>query len=186
MREELRDEIISWLKAIVIALAIVFVVRSFIVTPSMVKGHSMQPNLSDGDRIIISKMSSFDRLDVIAFHAPAPNQADNYVKRIIGMPGDRIEIENGLLFIDDEFYGEILSDEFRVLGLTEEEILSDVFMLEESNNHRVVPEGTYFVMGDNRNHSFDSRQFGVIHEDSIIGEVVFRFWPLDSIGRFTP
>lgn len=168
-------ELISWLKAAVIALIIVFVVREFAITPSVVKGDSMQPNLHDGDRIIISKLSSIDRFDEIAF--VAPNGNDNYVKRVIGLPGDRIEINNDILYINDVVY-----DEFYLAELGEHEILVDHFDLEEWHGYEEVPEDTYFVMGDNRRYSYDSRDFGVITEESVIGEVVFRIWPLDSIG----
>ena len=171
-------EIISWLKAIVIAVVIVFVVRSFVVTPSIVKGESMEPNLSDGDRIIISKMSSIDRLDVIAFNAPSPYQDDNYVKRIIGLPGDKIEIDDQQLYING-----LAFDEYYLAEFDEYQIMSSDFSLEKIG-HVEIPEGTYFVMGDNRSRSWDSRDFGLINEESIIGEVVFRFWPLDSIGFF--
>lgn len=168
-------ELISWLKALVIALIIVFVVRKFIITPSIVKGDSMQPNLYDGDRIIISKVSSIDRFDEIAF--VAPNGHDNYVKRVIGMPGDRIEINNDILYINGEVY-----DEFYLTNLQEGEVVIDYFDLEKWHGYEEVPEGTYFVLGDNRRYSYDSRDFGVITEESVIGEVVLRIWPLDSIG----
>ncbi len=166
-------EIMSWLYAIVIALVIVVLVRTFVMTPSVVKGDSMQPNLYDGDRIIISKLSEIDRFDEIAF--VAPNGVDNYVKRVIGLPGDKIEIIDDRLYINDVAY-----DEDYLTDMNSEEILVKYFKSTE------IPDGTYFVMGDNRKFSYDSRAFGVIDEDSIIGEVVFRIWPLDSIGIVKP
>lgn len=166
-------EIMSWLYAVLIALVIVILVRGFIVTPSVVKGDSMQPNLYDGDRIIISKLSSINRFDEIAF--VAPNGEDNYVKRVIGLPGDEIEIINDTLYINGTVYAEdYLTENYS------EEVSIRYFSTEK------IPEGTYFVMGDNRKHSYDSREFGVINKDSIIGEVVFRIWPLDSIGAISP
>lgn len=162
-------EIMSWLYAILIALVIVILVRGFIVTPSVVKGNSMQPNLYDGDRIIISKLSSINRFDEIAF--VAPNGEDNYVKRVIGLPGDEIEIINDTLYINGIAY-----DEDYLTDIQTDEVLVRYF------SSAKVPADTYFVMGDNRKYSYDSREFGVINKDSIIGEVIFRIWPLDSIG----
>lgn len=166
-------EIMSWLYAVLIALVIVILVRGFIITPSVVKGDSMQPNLYDGDRIIISKLSSINRFDQIAFIAP--NGEDNYVKRVIGVPGDEIEIINDTLYINDIVYAEDYLTENYSEGVS-----IRYFSTEK------IPEGTYFVMGDNRKHSYDSREFGVINKDSIIGEVVFRIWPLNSIGAISP
>ncbi|WP_017473516.1 signal peptidase I [Amphibacillus jilinensis] len=172
-------EIISWLKAIIIALVIVFVVREFVMTPSIVKGDSMLPNLRDGDRIIISKISSIDRFDEIAFYAPDAD--DNYVKRVIGLPGDQIKIENDVLYINDVPYEEDYLDELKV-QLHDNQLFTYNYDLEEEQGYHVVPEGSYFVLGDNRPISRDSRNFGVISEDAIIGEVVFRIWPLNAMG----
>lgn len=170
-------EIISWLKAGIIALVIVIVVREFVMTPSIVKGDSMKPSLYDGDRIIISKISTIDRFDTIAFVAPAPNSDDNFVKRVIGLPGDQIKIEENILFINGEAQDEYYLDEVKSDG----SFFLD-YDLEGVHGHQVVPEGTLFVLGDNRGRSYDSREFGVIDEDSIIGEVIFRIWPISGIG----
>ena len=93
-------EILSWLKALLIALVIVLLFRHFLITPSVVKGESMMPNLQDGDRIILSKISEINRFDEIAFEAPDTN--DNYVKRVIGLPGDTVEMRNDQLIINGE------------------------------------------------------------------------------------
>jgi len=121
-------EIFSWLKAIIIALIIVFVVREFLVTPSIVKGDSMMPNLNDGDRIIISKISSIDRFDEIAFIAPDKNE--NYVKRVIGLPGDEIEVKNDLLYVNGEEYEELYLADFKEL-LNENQLMTPDFTLKE-------------------------------------------------------
>lgn len=172
-------ELMSWLKAIVLALIIVLVVREFVMTPSVVKGTSMEPTLHDGDRIIISKLGKLERFDQIAFIAPDSIAEENYVKRIIGLPGDYLEIKDDELFVNGVSYPEVyLEDVIDDLGgfrYTDDFSLNDLGLTE-------VPAGMYFVLGDNRPDSRDSRYFGVIEEESIIGEIVFRIWPPEGIG----
>ena len=173
------SEILSWLKALLIALVVVLLFRHFLVTPSIVKGESMMPNLQDGDRIILSKISSIDRFDEIAFEAPDSN--DNYVKRVIGIPGDTVEMRNDQLIINGKQYEEPYLDEYKQ-SLNEGFTLTEDFTLESLTGKEKVPEGKLFVLGDNRQRSKDSRTFGFIDEESVIGDVKFRIWPLDSIG----
>ncbi|PXW89223.1 signal peptidase I [Streptohalobacillus salinus] len=168
------EEIISWLKAIVIALLIVVVVRGVLMTPSIVKGDSMDPNLQDGDRIIISKIHDIDRFDEIAFIAP--DKDENYVKRVIGLPGDHIKIEDDVLYINNTPYVEVYLDDKKE-GYGSDQLFTGNYSLDG-----VVPEDSFFVLGDNRPISRDSRSFGVIDASSVIGEVVFRIWPLENIG----
>ncbi|MCT2536199.1 signal peptidase I [Aquibacillus koreensis] len=179
MNSPLLKEVLSWIKAIAIALIIVLVCRQFILTPSIVKGESMMPNLHDGDRIILVKFSSIDRFDEIAFHAP--DSEENYVKRVIGLPGDTIEMKDDALYINGEKQNEPYLDSYKS-QLAEDEHFTDDFTLESLTNEQVVPEGYYFVMGDNRIISKDSREFGFISEDEVIGDVKMRIWPLQHFG----
>ncbi|WP_232824236.1 MULTISPECIES: signal peptidase I [Paraliobacillus] len=172
-------EIFSWIKAIAIALIIVFVVREFLVTPSIVKGESMMPSLQDGDRIIISKLTSIDRFDEIAFQSP--DRDEKYVKRVIGVAGDSIKMENDILYINGIAYDEPYLEKFKQ-SLSGEQSLTDDFDLEALTGETIVPDGKLFVLGDNRLVSRDSRAFGLITEESVIGDVVFRIWPLDQFG----
>ncbi|MFB1050294.1 signal peptidase I [Paraliobacillus sp. JSM ZJ581] len=171
-------ELFSWLKAIIIALVIVFVVREFLITPSIVKGESMFPTFQDGDRIMISKVTPIDRFDEIAFQAPDADE--NYVKRVIGLPGDSIEMKDDVLYINGTAYQEeYLTDEKQAFFGNS---FTENFTLEQITGETVVPDGYLFVLGDNRPVSRDSRRFGFIEEDSVIGDVVFRIWPLNAIG----
>ncbi|WP_407271705.1 signal peptidase I [Radiobacillus sp. PE A8.2] len=179
MKAEVKEEIWSWIKALLIALIIVFICRQFLFTPSIVKGESMMPNLRDGDRIILSKLSHINRFDEIAFHAPDSN--DNYVKRVIGLPGDTIEVKEDTLYINGKAYKEEYLDKYKKL-LAKDHYLTEDFTLAEITNSAKVPEGYLFVLGDNRMVSKDSRSFGFISEDEVIGDVVIRFWPLNAIG----
>lgn len=172
-------EILSWLKALLIALVIVLLFRHFLITPSVVKGESMMPNLQDGDRIILSKISEINRFDEIAFEAPDTN--DNYVKRVIGLPGDTVEMRNDQLIINGENYEEPYLDEYKEF-LSEGFTLTEDFTLETLTGEEKVPEGKFFVLGDNRQRSKDSRMFGFIDEETVIGDVKFRIWPIQSIG----
>ncbi|MDL4841121.1 signal peptidase I [Aquibacillus rhizosphaerae] len=172
-------EVLSWVKALVIALVIVMVCRHFLITPSIVKGESMMPNLQDGDRILLSKISKIERFDEIAFHAP--DSEDNYVKRVIGLPGDEIEMKNDTLYINNEAYNEPYLKMYKE-ELSANQYLTNNFTLEELTNQKVVPKGHYFVLGDNRSVSKDSRSFGFIREDTVIGDVKMRIWPLNTFG----
>lgn len=179
MDNKLVRELLSWVKALLIAVVIVLLCRHFLITPSVVKGESMMPNLEDGDRIILSKISQIDRFDEIAFEAPDSN--DNYVKRVIGFPGDTIEMKNDTLIINGKEYDEEYLSQAKS-RLSDDELLTNNFTLYDLTGEEVVPEGKLFVLGDNRRISKDSRQFGFIDEESVIGDVKLRIWPLDAIG----
>lgn len=179
MENKVIKELLSWLKALLVAVIIVLLCRHFLITPSVVKGESMMPNLEDGDRIILSKISSIDRFDEIAFKAPDSN--DNYVKRVIGFQGDTIEVRDDHLYINGELYEEPYLDEYKSL-LSEGQKLTNDFTLQELTGRESVPEGKIFVLGDNRRVSKDSRQFGFIDEEDIIGDVKMRIWPIESFG----
>ncbi|MGP4039955.1 signal peptidase I [Gracilibacillus sp. D59] len=179
MENKVVKELLSWLKALLVAIIIVLLCRHFLITPSVVKGESMMPNLKDGDRIILSKISNIDRFDEIAFEAPDSN--DNYVKRVIGFPGDTIEMRDDNLYINGELYEESYLDKYKSL-LSEGQKLTNDFTLKELTGKERVPEGKIFVLGDNRRVSKDSRQFGFVNEEAIIGDVKMRIWPIDSFG----
>ncbi|MFC4388110.1 signal peptidase I [Gracilibacillus marinus] len=179
MDNKLVRELLSWVKALLIAVVIVLLCRHFLITPSVVKGESMMPNLEDGDRIILSKISQIDRFDEIAFEAPDSN--DNYVKRVIGFPGDTIEMKNDTLIINGKEYDEEYLSQAKS-RLSDDELLTNNFTLYDLTGEEVVPEGKLFVLGDNRRISKDSREFGFIDEESVIGDVKLRIWPLDAIG----
>ncbi|QDP39070.1 signal peptidase I [Radiobacillus deserti] len=179
MGNKVKKEFLSWIKSVAIAVIIVIVCRQFLFTPSVVKGESMMPNLHDGDRIILSKIGEIERFDEIAFHAP--DSEDNYVKRVIGLPGDTLKVVNDTLYINGKEYEEPYLDKYKE-ELPAGQSLTYDFTLEEVTEKEVVPEGHLFVMGDNRMISKDSRYFGCISMDSVIGDVQFRIWPLGSIG----
>jgi signal peptidase I len=179
MKSKTKKEIFSWIRSILIALIIIVIVRDFVFTPAVVSGSSMYPNLKNGDRLIVSRLSNVNRFDEIVFKAPDNPEAE-YVKRVIGFPGDTIEIKHNYLYINGEKYSE------RYLKYNREKspLLMKNFSLKQSFNVERVPKGQLFVLGDNRLISNDSRKFGFVSKKEVIGKVKIRFWPLNKSTLF--
>lgn len=165
----------EWIKALVIALVLALFIRHFLFTPIVVDGISMMPTLQDGDRLIANKIgyriSGLDRFDIIVFRA---TEEKDYIKRVIGLPGDHIEYRDDVLYINGEAYEEAYLDEYRST-VTDGPLTSD-FELEALTGSATVPEGKYFVLGDNRRNSEDSRIIGFVAAEDVIGESSFIFW----------
>lgn len=182
-----RKEIISnvlWFGGLIIVL---FLLRSFVFTPTNVSGDSMNPTMIDRERVIAFKQSKIKRFDVITFPAP-DNPSKNYIKRVIGMPGDSVEYKGDSLYINGEAMEEPYLDAYKnnptdatvPYGLP----LTQDFKLEDVLGVTTVPEGHLFVLGDNRQNSKDSRMVGFIREDDVMGDVKFVFWPPEKWGAF--
>ncbi|MCB9802458.1 signal peptidase I [Candidatus Nomurabacteria bacterium] len=161
------------LKVVLISLAIILPVRMFLIQPFYVEGASMEPNFYDKEYLIIDEISyRFDqpeRGEVIVFRNPK-NTKQYYIKRVIGLPGETIEIHSGDVFINGQqisepYVKDLSSQSFPELTLADDE---------------------YFVLGDNRQVSQDSRYFKALNEKYIIGKVWFRGWPIDRIATFNP
>ena len=162
----------SWeiLKIIIIALLIVIPIRYFLFQPFIVKGASMEPNFHSGDYLIIDEISyrfgEPQRGEVIVFRSPR-DPSQRYIKRIIGLPDETIEIKEGEITVSRDSQTQVLD---------ESPYLSD--LLKVSGEHKVtLAENEYFVLGDNRSFSSDSRQWGSLSKELIIGKVFFRAWP---------
>lgn len=166
----------DFLETIVVALSIFVVVYLFLVQPHEVKGSSMEPNFQNNDYILTDKISlklhEPARGDVVIFKAPRNPDVD-YIKRVIGLPQEKVKIQNGAVYIN----GLRLSEPY----LTSSTNLFPGSFLQEGVEI-TVPEGEYFVMGDNRSHSSDSREFGPIPQSLIIGKAIFRYWPIVKGG----
>ena len=171
---------VDWLKAALIAFIIVAIVRHYLFANYIVNGESMMPTIEEGNRLIVNKIESEfrspDRFDLIVFHA---NAEEDYIKRVIGLPGDKIEYENDQLYVNDQPINEPYLDDYKN-NLIEGQLTED-FTLLDKTGHSTVPEGYYVVLGDNRRHSFDSRHSGFISEKEIVGIVNIRYWPLDRL-----
>ncbi len=168
-------EILEWVKSIVVAVIIAVLVKKFIFYSVLVSGDSMEPTLHTEDRLFTSKISIYNKAfkygDIVSFRAPNGNR--NYIKRIIGLPGDIVEIKDGEVFLNNEKLDEDYIEDFSYT-----EIYNDDFWK--------VGEDQVFVLGDNRlpKASDDSRSFGPIDMDSIDGISNFRYYPIDkNFGR---
>ena len=167
----------SWIWSFIVAFIIVGGVYFFLGRPFTVSGASMYPTLHNGDRMVLSKVGDIHRFDVVILKAPDENV--EYIKRVIGMPGDTIEMKSGVLYIN----GKKVDQPFiNTEALAKQTVFMDDFTLESLTGESKVPEGKYFVLGDNRGISKDSRMIGFIDRSAIEGKAVFTIWPFGRIG----
>ena len=176
-----KNELWEWIKALLIAFAVAAFIRFFLFTPIVVDGDSMLPTLENGDRMIVNKfkytIGEPERFDIIVFHAP---EQKDYIKRVIGLPGDYVEYKNDQLYINGEQYDEPYLDELKE-ELTEGSLTFDFTLKELDPTIDVIPEDHVLVLGDNRRYSKDSRHIGLVHVDDVVGSSNFIFWPIKDI-----
>src|SRR5580700_11858770 len=155
---------------VVSAVASILII-TFLYQPVRVEGISMLPRLEDSDRLFINKfvyrISSIQRGDVVVFHYPRDPEK-SYIKRVIALPGDQIRIDQGTVYVNGD----------RV----DEPYVPEEYRDERSMAEMVVPEGSYFMMGDHRSISSDSREFGPVERDLIYGKAEFVYWPAKDAG----
>jgi signal peptidase I len=178
MKEQWKVELVEWGKAIGLGIIIVFIIRTFLFSSYVVEGKSMMPTLDDGNKLMVNKIGvrllDLERFDVVVFH----HNDDNYVKRIIGLPGDRIQYVDDTLYVNGKKFEEPYLEKYK--KSTSGKLTGD-FTLEELTGEKIVPEGKVFVLGDNRRKSYDSRHFGFVDIDQLVGTVNVRYWPLNEI-----
>lgn len=175
------SEMFEWIRALVIALVIALVVRFFLFSPIIVDGPSMQPTLEDRDRMIVNKfvynIREPERFEIIVFHA---SEQSDYIKRVVGLPGEHVAYQNEKLFINGEEIKEPFKE--RLEDGEAHYMETEPFTLEMlPGSYATIPEGYVLVLGDNRNNSTDSRTFGLVEIDSIVGKVSMTYWPLNRI-----
>jgi signal peptidase I len=165
---------LGWMRDLTFSVLIAVVLIVFIYQPVKVEGTSMMPALSDQERIFINKFNyrfgigSIDRGDMIVFWFPL-DQSKSYIKRVIGLPGDRVEIDGGTVIVNGQR-------------------LVEDYVPEEYRDHisypaTTIPPNNYFVLGDHRSSSNDSRNWGCVDRKYIYGKAVFVYWPIEKMGR---
>jgi signal peptidase I len=161
-----------WLRDLIISLAISAFIIIFLYQPVKVEGTSMMPSLDDQERIFVNKFvyrwEPIERGDIVVFRYPR-DPSKSYIKRVIGVPGDRIRIDSGQLYVNDQ--------------AIEEDYVPSAYTDERSYAEIVVPAHSYFVLGDHRSMSHDSRDFGPVKEGYVFGKAVFGYWPMEKLGR---
>lgn len=185
MQKQNQNELWAWIKAIGLAIIFTIGIRYFIFSPVAVEGASMMPTFEDGDKVIVNKVgpkiSDYQRFDVIVFKAASEEK--NYIKRIIGLPGDHIAYKDDVLYINGKAYEEPYLTKYKEALLDKGDFTYD-FTLDEQLGEMTVPEGHFFVLGDNRRGSIDSRDqtVGFVAQDKILGTAGFVLWPFNRIG----
>jgi signal peptidase I len=171
---QLGRELRSWTRDLAVALGLALVIIIFLYQPVKVEGTSMAPLLSDQERIFINKFiyrfEPIERGDVVVFWYPL-DRSKSFIKRVIGLPGDTIEIQSGRLFVN----GKELQEPY----------VPASYLDGSSLLPRVLPPNNYFVMGDHRDSSNDSRMFGSVPRQYIYGKAVFAYWPVDHFGSLS-
>ena len=161
-----------WLRDLVISLAISAFIIIFLYQPVKVEGTSMMPSLEDQERIFVNKfvyrLEPIERGDIVVFRYPR-DPSKSYIKRVIGMAGDRIRIDGGQVYVN----GEALDETYVPAEYTDARSYPEI----------TVPANSYFVLGDHRSMSNDSRDFGSVDQSFIYGKAVFGYWPMDKLGR---
>ena len=174
---------LSWVRDLTFSILIAVVLIVFIYQPVKVEGTSMEPALTNQERIFINKftywfgLGGIERGDTVVFKYPYEPQK-SYIKRVIGLPGDRIRIVAGQVYVNGRALAEnYVPAEFR------DSMSWPPTGQGEAPYDRVVPPSQYFVLGDHRSSSSDSRSWGWVPRENIYGKAVFIYWPLDKIGR---
>jgi signal peptidase I len=161
-----------WMRDLLVSLAISAFIIIFLYQPVKVEGVSMMPGLEDQERIFVNKFvyhwEPIERGDIVVFRYPR-DISKSYIKRVIGIAGDRIRIDNGQVYVNDK-------------ALDEDYVPSD-YADARSYAEMTVPPNSYFVLGDHRTMSSDSREFGPVNDRYIYGKAVFGYWPMEKLGR---
>jgi signal peptidase I len=171
-RIRLRPAFAVWLRDLILSVAISLFIIVFIYQPVKVEGTSMLPSLEDQERIFVNKfvyrLEPISRGDVVVFRYPR-DPSKSYIKRVIGVAGDRIRIDGGQVYVNNE----ALDEDYVPPAYDDARTYPEV----------VVPPHCYFVLGDHRSMSNDSRDFGSVNQSYIYGKAVFGYWPMDKLGR---
>ena len=161
-----------WARDLLVSLAISAFIIIFLYQPVKVEGTSMMPGLEDQERIFVNKFvyrwEPIQRGDIVVFRYPR-DTSKSYIKRVIGVAGDRVRIQSGQVYVN----GEALDEDYVPSDYADARSYAEV----------VVPRNSFFVLGDHRTMSNDSRDFGPVNDRFIYGKAVFGYWPMEKLGR---
>lgn len=166
------NEVKEWIKSIIIAVLLAFLIKGFIMESFIVDGSSMMPTFTNNERVLVNKLTyrfrEPKRREIIVFPHPIhDDESKILIKRVMGLPGDKVELVQGRLFINDQ-------------EIEEDYILNT----EQSYGPVNVEANTVFVLGDNRRNSVDSREIGFVEIDDIRGKTFLRYWPVSQFRYF--
>jgi signal peptidase I len=172
-----KSELWEWVKALLVALGLVLVIRWFLFAPFIVEGPSMEPNFHTGERLIVNKIiysiRAAEHGEVVVFHA---TKEKDYIKRVIALPGETVKVDEDKVYVN----GQLIEEPYLKEAVDEAEKKGVSYNVRNYAEH-TVPEGTIFVMGDNRSNSYDSRDIGFIQYDQIVGRADIVFWPINDL-----
>jgi len=172
-KRSLLGALLHWARDLVFSVVLAVIVILFLYQPVKVEGTSMMPTLDDQERIFINKFvyrlhfGKIDRGDTVVFWFPG-DPTKSYIKRVIAVPGDRVEVNQGAVIVN----GQALVENY----------VPEEYRDQSSMTERTVPQDEYFVLGDHRSSSNDSRAWGMVPRRYIYGKAVFIYWPLDKMG----
>lgn len=178
-RSDWLTELLDWLKYILLAILVGLLLVIFVVQRNFVVGNSMLPTLEADDQLLVEKVSKWfggigrgDIVTIDSHELPRRDDEPNIIKRVIGIPGDKVEIAAGQVYLNDQL-------------LDEPYLAADTVTRSHNQAYSLVilAENEYYVLGDNRDGSLDSRSFGPVPQNGIIGEVLLRFYPFDKMGK---
>lgn len=166
MNATTKKQIWEWTRLLTLVLVLSFTFRHFIAEARYIPSESMEPTLKVGDRLYIEKLSdTIERGDIVVFKStPESHLDEDMIKRVIGLPGETVEIKDGIVYVNDQPLDEPYESE------KPQKDFAPV----------TVPEGKLFVMGDNRNNSFDSRAWGMLPRENVIGKAVVKYYPFNE------
>lgn len=169
--DRILQEVKSWTRDILFAVVTAILIVLFVVQPVKVEGTSMLPRLVDQERIFVNRfiyhITDIHRGDIVVFWYPK-DPSKSFIKRVIGLPGDIVRIDSGKVFVNDR--------------MLDEDYLDPRYLDHESYGPERVSEESYFVLGDHRNSSNDSRNWGQVPRRNIYGKAIFRYWPVSRLG----
>lgn len=178
MGKKIMETSAYWLKMAVLAGILVFIIRGFVFIPMKIEGSSMAKTLLQGDQIVYDKFSKIKRFDVIIFQQP---DGTIFVKRVIGMPGEHVQYIDDELFVDSQIIEEDFLGQAKIKRSSNQYTTN--FDSKQILNNKNISKDAYFVLGDNRRLSKDSRSFGEVKSDDVIGKVQMVYYPLNRINR---